>query len=82
MLSNNTFLHLVGVGNTNDLFFSAHTGLPFLLALEFWDNKILRYIFLLSSLGGATLVFLGHIHYSIDVLAAFFITYSVFQITK
>ena len=34
-----------------DLFFSGHTGLPFLMALIFWNNKYLRYsFFALSSL--------------------------------
>jgi divalent metal cation (Fe/Co/Zn/Cd) transporter len=63
-----------------DLFFSGHTGLPFLLALIFWENKYLRYFFIASSLFFGTVVLLGHMHYSIDVLAAFFITYSIYQI--
>jgi hypothetical protein len=65
-----------------DLFFSGHTGTPFLLALIFWDDKLLRYIFLACSLMFAGVVLLGHIHYSIDVLAAFFITYAIFDICK
>jgi hypothetical protein len=65
-----------------DLFFSAHTGLPFLLALIFWDQKILRYIFILTSLFFAAIVLMGHIHYSIDVLGAYFITYSIFHISE
>jgi hypothetical protein len=71
-----------GIFTGNDLFFSGHTGLPFLLALMCWDNKILRAIFLSFSLFFAVVVLLGHIHYSIDVLSAFFITYSIFQICK
>ncbi len=82
ILSSRTALDIIGAGNTSDLFFSAHTGLPFLLALACWDNKLLRYIFLLSSLGGGTIVLLGHIHYSIDVLGAFFVTYTIFHIAK
>lgn len=82
LLSYKTTLDIIGIGNTSDLFFSAHTGLPFLLALACWDNKILRYIFLLTSLIGATVVLLGHIHYSIDVLGAFFITYTIFHIAR
>ena len=34
-----------GIFTGNDLFFSGHTGLPFLLALIFWENKTLRIIF-------------------------------------
>lgn len=63
-----------------DLFFSGHTGIPFLLALIFWQNKKLRYFFLAYSLFMGTIVLLGHYHYSIDVLAAFFITYSIYHI--
>ncbi len=63
-----------------DLFFSGHTGMPFLLALIFWHDKQIRYIFLVFSLMFATVVLLGHLHYSIDVLAAFFITYTIFHI--
>ena len=71
-----------GIFTGNDLFFSGHTGLPFLLALIFWDNKKLRFMFLGFSILFAIVVLLGHIHYSIDVLSAYFITYSIFQICK
>jgi len=71
-----------GIFTGNDLFFSGHTGLPFLLALMCWENKKLRIIFLAFSLMFAVIVLLGHIHYSIDVLSAYFITYSIFQICK
>lgn len=65
-----------------DLFFSGHTGIPFLLALIFWDIKPLRFIFLGSSIFFAVIVLLGHIHYSIDVFSAFFITYTIYHISK
>ena len=71
-----------GIFSGNDLFFSGHTGLPFLLALMFWDNKKLRFIFLGFSIVFGTVVLLGHIHYSIDVLSAYFITFSIFEICK
>lgn len=65
-----------------DLFFSGHTGLPFLLALIFWDNIRLRISFIILSviLGGVSLM--GHLHYSIDVFAAFFITYAIYEIAE
>ena len=63
-----------------DLFFSGHTGLPFLMALVFWNIKPLRYMFLFLSVMFGVVVLLGHIHYSIDVLSAFFITYTIFHI--
>ncbi len=67
---------------TGDLFFSGHTGFPFLLSLTFWENRALRYAFLLSSVVFAFAVLFGHIHYSIDVFAAFFITDSIFRIAQ
>ncbi len=69
-----------GIFNGNDLFFSGHTGVPFLLALIFWKNKVLRIIFLCFSFMFAAVVLLGHLHYSIDVLSAYFITFSIFHI--
>jgi hypothetical protein len=64
----------------SDLFFSSHTGLPFLMCLVFWNNKFLRYICLAASIFFGTVVLLAHVHYSIDVFAAFFITYGIFHI--
>jgi hypothetical protein len=72
-----------GIFTGNDLFFSGHTGIPFLLTLMFWNvNKKLRYFFLGFSFLFAVVVLLGHLHYSIDVLSAFFITYSIFDLCK
>ncbi|QQG37973.1 MAG: hypothetical protein HYS26_00215 [Candidatus Kaiserbacteria bacterium] len=66
----------------NDLFFSGHTGAPFLLALIFWRERLLRYFFLAWSVFFAVIVLLGHVHYSIDVLSAYFITYTIFHICE
>ena len=65
-----------------DLFFSAHVGLPFLLALVFWDDLRLRLIFIASAIIFAAVVLLAHLHYSIDVLAAFFITFTIYRIAE
>lgn len=65
-----------------DLFFSSHTGLPFLMALVFWDNAYLRAFFIATAALFGLVVLLGHLHYSIDVLAAFFITYSIYRIAE
>jgi hypothetical protein len=66
----------------NDLFFSAHTGLPFLLALIFWQNRRLRPIFIGCSILFGAVVLLGHLHYSIDVMSAFFITFTIYHLAK
>jgi len=65
-----------------DLFFSGHTGLPFLMALVFWKEKKLRTTFLALSFFFGIVVLLGHLHYSIDVFSAFFITYGIFHISS
>ena len=66
----------------SDLFFSGHTGAPFLMSLIFWESRALRYIFLAWSVFFAAVVLLGHLHYTIDVASAFFITYSIFHIAE
>lgn len=65
---------------SSDLFFSVHTGLPFLMALVFWDTPWLRNVYIAISLLLAVVVLLGHLHYSIDVFAAYFITYGIFGV--
>jgi len=65
-----------------DYFFSGHTGLPFLMALSFWSSKYLRNLFLATSFIFGASALLGHYHYSIDVFAAFFITYGIFHIAQ
>ena len=65
-----------------DLFFSGHTGAPFLLALIFWQVRPLRHIFLAWSVFFAVVVLLGHLHYSIDVASAYFITYTIFVLSE
>lgn len=64
------------------LFFSGHTGLPFLIGLIFWKNIRLRILFIAFSLTFAAIVLMGHLHYSIDVLAAFFMTYGIYHIAE
>ncbi|HTR18467.1 MAG TPA: phosphatase PAP2-related protein [Candidatus Paceibacterota bacterium] len=61
-----------------DLFFSGHVGVCFLMALIFWRDKVLRYVFLAWSLYMSAVVLVGHYHYSIDVASAYFITYTIY----
>ena len=85
-LANPNAFDLGATGNRffvgKDLFFSGHTGLPFLLALIFWKEKRARVIFLLWSAYFGIIVLLGHLHYSIDVASAFFITFGVYKIAE
>ncbi len=64
-----------------DLFFSGHTGLPLLAALAFWHIPQWRMFYLALTAFFGSVVLLGHYHYSIDVLAALFITHGVFQMS-
>ncbi|MDO8676324.1 MAG: phosphatase PAP2-related protein [Candidatus Azambacteria bacterium] len=75
-------LNYISSSSGADLFFSGHTGLPFLLALLFWENKYLKIIFLLSSFVAATAAIFGHLHYTIDIFSAFFITYGIYRLSK
>jgi hypothetical protein len=68
--------------SSNDFFFSGHTGLPFLMALVFWPERFWRYFFIGVSIVLGASVLLTHFHYSIDVFAAPFITYSLFVLTR
>lgn len=65
-----------------DLFFSGHTGIPFLMALVFWRERYLRYFFIACSVGFGVTALMGHLHYTIDVLSAFFITYTIFHLAE
>lgn len=63
-------------------FFSGHTGLPYLMGLIFWKEKFWRYFFFIVSASFGVSVLLAHIHYSIDVFAAPFMTYSIFKLAQ
>ena len=65
-----------------DLFFSAHTGLPFLMALVFAKDRRLLILFTLTAIFFGVIVLMGHVHYTIDVVAAFFITFTIFTLAK
>ena len=63
----------------NDLFFSGHAAMPFLAFLIFRKEKIGMFFLAMSIILSAT-VLLMHVHYSIDVFSAFFITYGVYKL--
>lgn len=64
---------------SNDLFFSGHTSFPF-MAFLITKNKLIRYFMLFSSIIIGFSALMMHQHYSIDVFAAFFITYGIYKI--
>lgn len=70
------------LGMQDGFFFSNHTGIAFLLALIFWQEKFWRYFFMIVSAVFGSTVLLAHVHYSIDVFAAPFITYAIFKLAE
>jgi hypothetical protein len=74
--------HYTSMTSGADLFFSGHTAVPYMLALIFWRDSSLRVFFMASSVVAALAVLFGHLHYTIDVFAAYFITHGVYQIAR
>lgn len=62
----------------NDMFFSGHTAMPF-LGFYLFRHSPLRYVFLVGSVVMGMVVLAMHLHYSIDVLSAFFMTYCSYR---
>ena len=75
---NSNFIKRLSYGG--DRFFSGHTGMPFLMALIFWQNRNLRIFCIISAIFFGAVVLAVHQHYSIDVFAAFFITYTIYHL--
>ena len=65
----------------NDLFFSGHTSTPFLCYLLTRDGKYFKWFMLASSFIMGATVLLMHVHYSIDVFSAFFITHGIYSLS-
>ncbi|MBN1301458.1 MAG: phosphatase PAP2 family protein [Melioribacteraceae bacterium] len=75
------FVQFFGPGEvlTKDLFFSGHTSTLFMLYL-IAEKKLLKSVFLISTLLVGTFVILQHVHYSIDVFAAPFFVIAAYKI--
>lgn len=67
---------------TKDLFFSGHTGTTFLLLLYVWKYPKLRWPALVGHALVVTSLFFGHLHYTIDVIGAYAITYTLFAVRE
>jgi len=65
---------------SNYLFFAGNVGLAYLGYLIFEENKLLKYFMLFSSFIFVITNLVMHRHYSIDVFAAYFITYGVYRL--
>ena len=74
------FVERLLAGSGEDLFFSGHTALPFLMGFVFWEHKFFRWFFFLASAIGGAAALMGHIHYSIDVFSALFIAFGIFHL--
>ncbi|MBE0551603.1 MAG: hypothetical protein IH619_04410 [Ignavibacterium sp.] len=81
IILNDPFVEFFGTGQTltKDLFFSGHTATLFILFLVA-ENKIIKSVFLISTIVVAISVILQHVHYTIDVIAAVFFTYACYKL--
>jgi hypothetical protein len=70
------------VSLTKDLFFSGHTATTFLLLLYVWRWPDLRRVMLAAHVLVVASVFLAHLHYTIDVIGAYAITFSLFVVRE
>jgi hypothetical protein len=80
---NDPFIFIMGTGQkiTKDLFFSGHVSTMFILFLSA-KSKILKYIFLISTILVGLMVIIQKNHYTIDVLVAPFVVYSAWKIVS
>jgi hypothetical protein len=66
---------------TNEFVFSGHTAIPFLFYLFFKTPGLKRLMFY-GSLVMAIGVLLSRNHYTVDVIAAFFVAYSTYAASR
>ncbi len=67
---------------TKDLFFSGHAATTFLLVLYLWPRRRLRWIALAAHAVVVASVLLARIHYSIDVVGAWAVTFAIFALRE
>jgi PAP2 superfamily protein len=67
---------------TKDLFFSGHTATTFLLVLYLWPWPRLRWLALAAHLAVVASVLLARLHYGIDVVGAWAVTFAIFALRE
>lgn len=72
----------ISVYLSQDLFFSGHAATTFLLALYLWHRPALRWVALVAHLLVVASVLASHLHYSIDVVGAWAVTFSVYALRE
>ena len=72
----------LGAYLTKDLFFSGHTATTFLLLLYLWRRPGLRALALLGHALVVASVLLARLHYAIDVVGAWAVTFAVFALLE
>ncbi len=65
----------------NEFVFSGHTSVPFLFYL-FFETRGFKSIMLAGSLTMAVCVLLSHNHYTVDVLGAYLVSYSIYTLSE
>lgn len=73
------FVELFGSGQTltKDLFFSGHTATLLILTLTA-VNKNFKYVFVSLTVLTASALIIQHVHYTIDIVAAIFVTFGCY----
>ena len=67
---------------TKDLFFSGHTSTTLLLLLYVWRWPALRGAMFAAHVAVVASVFFAHLHYTIDVIGAYAITWTLFTLRE
>ncbi len=71
-----------GLYLTKDLFFSGHVSTTFLILLYVWPYARLRALALVGHALVVLSVYFGHMHYTIDVLGAYAVTFALFTLRE
>ncbi|MBI3553172.1 MAG: hypothetical protein HY077_11805 [Elusimicrobia bacterium] len=76
------FAKIMGTWTFNNEFvFSGHTGIPFLFYL-FFETRGLKTVMMAGSVTMAVCVLLSHNHYTVDVLAGYLVSYSIYALSE